>query len=43
MAAAIGARDHGTSYNDAKTATIQSIIDRARAERGLPSVPVYDE
>jgi len=32
-----------SSYNAAKTPVIQEIVDRARAARGLPSVPVYDK
>lgn len=31
------------SYNDAKTAVIQEIMDRARAARGLPAVNVHDK
>lgn len=31
------------SYNDAKTAVIQEIMDRARDARGLPSVDVHDK
>ncbi|MGF6822720.1 GrpB-like predicted nucleotidyltransferase (UPF0157 family) [Microbacterium sp. ZKA21] len=30
-------------YNAGKTAVIQEIVDRARAARGLASVPVYDK
>jgi len=41
-AVAAAARGQST-YNAAKTAAIQDIIDRARAARGLPSVPVYDK
>lgn len=41
---AVAAAAHGRStYNDAKTPVIQEIVDRARAARGLPSVPVYDK
>jgi GrpB-like predicted nucleotidyltransferase (UPF0157 family) len=41
---AVAAAAHGTStYNAAKTPVIQEIVDRARAARGLPSVPVYDK
>jgi GrpB-like predicted nucleotidyltransferase (UPF0157 family) len=43
IAAAIAARENGASYNSAKTAVIQEIVDRARAKRGLPSVPVSDK
>ena len=43
VAAVKGAQQRGASYNAAKTAVIQSIVDRARADRGLPSVPVYDK
>jgi GrpB-like predicted nucleotidyltransferase (UPF0157 family) len=42
-AAADAARWHGASYSAAKTAVIQAIVDRARADRGLLSVPVYDK
>ena len=31
------------SYNSAKTAIVQEIVDRARAERGLPLVAVSDK
>lgn len=41
---AVAAAARGTStYNAAKTPVIQEIVDRARAARGLPSVPVYDK
>lgn len=41
---AVAAAAHGQStYNAAKTPAIQEIVDRARAARGLPSVPVYDK
>lgn len=30
-------------YNAGKTAVVQEIVDRARAARGLPSVPVSDK
>lgn len=43
IAAAIAARENGASYNSAKTAVIQEIVDQARAKRGLPSVPVSDK
>lgn len=36
------ARNRGT-YNAGKTAIIQEIVDRARLDRGMPSVPVYDK
>ncbi|KAB1866501.1 GrpB family protein [Microbacterium algeriense] len=42
-AAAMAAQRGTASYNDGKTVTIQAIIDRARAERGLPPVPVSDK
>jgi len=42
VAAVEGAQQRGASYNAAKTGVIQSIVDRARADRGLPNVPVYD-
>lgn len=32
-----------SSYNAAKMHVIQEIVDRARAERGFPSVTVYDK
>lgn len=41
-AVAAAARRTG-SYNAAKTPVIQEIVDRARAARGLPSVPVSDK
>lgn len=41
-AVAAAARGRST-YNAAKTPLIQEIVDRARAARGLPSVPVYDK
>lgn len=41
---AMAAAARGTStYNVAKTPVIQEIVDRARASRGLPPVPVYDK
>lgn len=41
---AVAAAARGTSsYNAAKTPVIQEIVDRARAARGLPSVPVHDK
>jgi GrpB-like predicted nucleotidyltransferase (UPF0157 family) len=33
----------GDAYTRAKTGLIQEIVDAARAERGLPSVPVWEE
>ena len=33
----------GTEYTKAKTELIQELTDRARAARGLPSVPVWEE
>jgi GrpB-like predicted nucleotidyltransferase (UPF0157 family) len=33
----------GTEYTRAKTELIQELTDRARAGRGLPSVPVWEE
>lgn len=42
MAAAQRAWAQG-GYNAGKTAVIQEIVDRARAARGMPSVPVYDK
>lgn len=41
---AVAAAARGTStYNAAKTPVIQHLVDRARAARGLPSVPVSDK
>lgn len=41
--AAAAAESHGTgAYNAAKAPMIQEIVDRARAARGLPTVPVSD-
>jgi GrpB-like predicted nucleotidyltransferase (UPF0157 family) len=33
----------GTEYTKAKTELIQELTDRARADRGLPPVPVWEE
>jgi GrpB-like predicted nucleotidyltransferase (UPF0157 family) len=33
----------GLDYTKAKTALIQELVDAARAERGLPSEPVWEE
>ena len=33
----------GDAYTEAKTELIQELTDRARADRGLPSVPVWEE
>jgi hypothetical protein len=33
----------GDAYTKAKTELIQEMTDRARADRGLPSVPVWEE
>jgi len=33
----------GTEYLRAKTGLIQELTDRARADRGLPPVPVWEE
>jgi GrpB-like predicted nucleotidyltransferase (UPF0157 family) len=33
----------GTEYTKAKTELIQELTDRARADRGLSSVPVWEE
>lgn len=33
----------GDDYTRAKTAIIQELTDRARTERGLPLVPVWEE
>jgi GrpB-like predicted nucleotidyltransferase (UPF0157 family) len=33
----------GDAYTRAKTGLIQELTDRARADRGLPSVPVWEE
>jgi GrpB-like predicted nucleotidyltransferase (UPF0157 family) len=35
--------DDGDAYTRAKTELIQELTDRARADRGLPSVPVWEE
>jgi GrpB-like predicted nucleotidyltransferase (UPF0157 family) len=35
--------DDGDAYTRAKTALIQELTDRARADRGLPPVPVWEE
>lgn len=41
---AVAAAAHGTStYNAGKTPVIQDLVDRARAARGLPLVPVSDK
>ncbi len=40
---ALGYRHDGLGYTRAKTALIQEIMDRAWAERGLPSVNVWEE
>ncbi|MDQ0727517.1 GrpB family protein [Microbacterium sp. W4I20] len=41
---AVAAAARGTStYNAAKTPVIQDLVDRARASRGLPTVPVSDK
>lgn len=41
---AVAAAARGTAtYNAAKTPVIQDLVDRARAARGLPSVPVSDK
>lgn len=41
--AAEDAAPAGQTYNASKTAVIQALVDRARAARGLPSVPVSDK
>jgi GrpB-like predicted nucleotidyltransferase (UPF0157 family) len=41
--AVVSAQEGTTAYNEAKTAVIQEIVDRARAARGLASVPVSDK
>ena len=33
----------GTEYTKAKTELIQELTDRVRADRGLPSAPVWEE
>ena len=33
----------GTQYTRAKTELIQELTDRARADRGLPPVPVWEQ
>ena len=35
--------DDGADYTRAKTELIQELTDKARAERGLPPVPVWEE
>ena len=35
--------DNGAEYTRAKTELIQELTDKARAERGLPSQPVWEE
>jgi GrpB-like predicted nucleotidyltransferase (UPF0157 family) len=35
--------DDGDAYTRAKTELIQELTDRARADRGLPPVPVWEE
>ena len=35
--------DDGAEYTRAKTELIQELTDKARAERGLPPVPVWEE
>jgi len=42
-AAARGGAHHGTEYTKAKPELIQELTDRARADRGLPSVSVWEE
>lgn len=37
------ARQGHDTYNASKTVIIQEIVDRARRDRGMPSVPVYDK
>lgn len=41
--AVVAAQEGTAAYNEAKTAVIQEIVDRARAARGLASVPVSDK
>jgi len=38
-----GEHTDGTEYTKAKTELIQELTDRARADRGLPPVPVWEE
>jgi GrpB-like predicted nucleotidyltransferase (UPF0157 family) len=38
----LGARLNGEDYTRAKTDFVQEVVDAARAERGLPSVPVWE-
>lgn len=33
----------GAAYTRGKTALVQEFVDAARAERGLPSVPVWED
>jgi len=39
----LGARLSGEDYTRAKTEFVQGVVDAARAERGLPSEPVWED
>ncbi len=39
----LGKRLGGEDYTRAKTEFIQGVVDAARAERGLPSLPVWED
>ena len=39
----LGRRLSGEAYTRAKTDFVQELVDAARAERGLPSEPVWEE
>ena len=39
----MGRHGPGEAYTRGKTGLIQELTDAARAERGLPSVPVWEE
>lgn len=43
IAAEVAAEHSRGAYNAGKTAIIQEIVDRARLDRGMPSVPVYEK
>ena len=43
LGAVAAAGDALAEYTKAKTELIQEMTDRARADRGLPSVPVWEE
>jgi len=43
IAAEVAAQNGRGAYNAGKTAIVQEIVDRARLDRGMPSVAVYDK